>query len=72
MKKKVVALMMSAVMAFSLAACGDNAATNGSGSADPNGGGSSEQPSESTPESSPESTPESESVVVKLFCNTCG
>lgn len=38
MKKKVVALMMSAVMAFSLAACGDNAATNGSGSADPNGG----------------------------------
>lgn len=61
MKKKVVALMMSAVMAFSLAACGDNAATNGSGSADPNGGGSSEQPSESTPESSPESTPESES-----------
>lgn len=53
MKKKVVALMMSAVMAFSLAACGDNAATNGSGSSDPNGGGSSEQPSESTPESTP-------------------
>lgn len=39
MKKKVVALMMSAVMAFSLAACGDNAATNGSGSTEPNGGG---------------------------------
>lgn len=57
MKKKVVALMMSAVMAFSLAACGDNAATNGSGSSDPNGGGSSEQPSESTQEST--SAPES-------------
>lgn len=39
MKKKVVALMMSAVMAFTLAACGDNAATGGSGSAESNGGG---------------------------------
>lgn len=40
MKKKVVALMMSAVMAFSLAACGDNnTQTSGSGSTDPNGGG---------------------------------
>ncbi len=41
MKKKVVALMMSAVMAFTLAACGDNAATggSGSGSAESNGGG---------------------------------
>ena len=54
MKKKVVALMMSAVMAFSLAACGDNAATNGS--ADPNGGGTSSEPSESTPESTPASS----------------
>lgn len=57
MKKKVVALMMSAVMAFSLAACGDNAATNGS--ADPNGGGTSQQePSESKPEntSAPENS----------------
>lgn len=36
MKKKVVALMMSAVMAFTLAACGDNAATGGS--AESNGG----------------------------------
>lgn len=54
MKKKVVALMMSAVMAFSLAACGDNAATSGSGSAESNGGGTSEQkPSESKPESTP-------------------
>ena len=59
MKKKVVALMMSAVMAFSLAACGDNnAQTSGSGSTEPNGGGTSEQQSsESTPESTP--TPES-------------
>ena len=39
MKKKVVALMMSAVMAFSLAASGDNTTqTSGSGSTDPNGG----------------------------------
>lgn len=37
MKKKVVALMMSAVMAFSLAACGDGNAET-SGSANPNGG----------------------------------
>lgn len=37
MKKKVVALMMSAVMAFSLAACGDGN-TETSGSAAPSGG----------------------------------
>lgn len=52
MKKKVVALMMSAVMAFSLAACGDNTETNGSA----NGGGNSSEPSESTPESTPASS----------------
>ena len=52
MKKKVLALMLSAVMAFSLAACGDGN-TETSGSANPNGGGTSSEPSESTPESTP-------------------
>lgn len=53
MKKKFVALIMSAAMAFSLAACSE---TPASGSAESNGGGASSQPSESVPESTPESS----------------
>lgn len=59
MKKKVVALMMSAVMAFSLAACGDQAETGGSVES---GGGTSQENSSENSESTPESTPAPENT----------
>lgn len=62
MKKKVLALILSAVMAFSLAACGDDTPdtpdTPDTGASTP----TSEQPDDSTPESD---TPSGEPVVIR-------